>query len=993
LRLLLPLIFVLVFTGIEQVSAALPSNPEIAAVYCDPRAGSRQDLPRKIAVEIQTAGYATEFIGPDLLTNSASLLSRKFDLLVLPQARTLPVESMDAVKLYLRGGGRLMALGLPAWQSPVFAFGGRLLSSQEYQEAVNSQIADHLLADFGRDDLSQWRRSADLESTKTEVEMVADGPQKALHATIENLAGWSVLVSPLLTDPFAGGRTLTCFRARGAPDTTEMSVEWDETDGSRWIAVIDLGTEWKSYALTAEAFHFWESIPGRGRAGDHFDVRHAARLSVGLARSHSASPGAHHEYWIENLGTARSPFGDAPSPLTATAPQIDTLSPGWNFHPMHGRLTVATPNKLALLSPEKLQPPDENGNLPQAMHPRPSGVGFNQERPWRWQTLLEARSPEGDYRGALATLLVHCAGDFRGGIWACFTPENAAFYEQAPARHIIRQTAAAIRRGLFLREGGSEFFTAFEGQKFNLGGRAVNFGKTDQTNVILRITVKPKGGGAAVLRREWPLALPAGAERMAQEQWQPAQWPKDGLIVTTELSDNGRVIDRLEHELNMWRPKSRPEFVEERDGGFRLRGQPWKVNGVNYMPPTGLGTVFGDYFEYWLGTGGYDPEVIDRDLRRIKAMNLNVVSIFIDYDELSAQHLLDFLRRCEALGLHVNQSLRPGTPLDFRWEKIKSLIEFYHMAENDTIFAYDLAWEPEHRNEQKSYGRDWITWVTNRYGSVAQAEKGWGMPAPSLGAEGSLAVPPLRLLAQDGPWRILAADYRVFLDGELARKYGEARRLVRSIDPHHAVSFRMSEAGDPTLNSDQRLPYDFYGLTEAVDIWEPEAYGRIGDWNRVREGRFTTDYARLCNPRKPLMWAEMGYSVWNSSHAESAAKKLEFAGVYCDDFYRMMEQAGCDGVIFWWYPGGYRVNEISDFGIINPDGTDRPMTKVIRREGPVFLKAPKPPMPNFTITVDRDRDARGLFGIYQAVKKDYWQAIADGKIPALHWEKKPGQGK
>ena len=41
-----------------------------------------------------------------------------------------------------------------------------------------------------------------------------------------------------------------------------------------------------------------------------------------------------------------------------------------------------------------------------------------------------------------------------------------------------------------------------------------------------------------------------------------------------------------------------------------------------------------------------------------------------------------------------------------------------------------------------------------------------------------------------------------------------------------------------------------------------------------------------------------------------------------------------DGVAWWWYPGGYRVNERSDFGIINPDGTDRPVTKVIREFGP-----------------------------------------------------------
>jgi len=966
------------------------SNAPVAAVFLGDWPGAKPDLAREIATDIEAAGYATEFIGPDVLTNSARLLARQFDLLVLPHARSLPVASMDVVRNYLRGGGRMMALGLPAWESPTFNVNGKFLSKQECQQLIDGQVADRVLVDFAHEDLSKWKRSVEGAGTQTQVETAAVDGQKALHVTIDNMGRWNVLDGPPLQEPFADGRTLTCFRARGTRDTREMAIEWDEQDGSRWIATIDLGTEWKSYCLPPESFRFWESTAGRGGAGDRLDVRHAARLSVGLARSHNTLTGAHHEYWIGNIGTAHSPLAGLPPLDAVNAPQIDTLSPGWKFYPMHGPLQLAAPEGLALVSPIRLQPPDESG-LPLAIQPRPRGVGFNQERPWRWQPLLEARSPQGDYRGAMSTLLVHFDGEFRGGIWACFTPDSAAFYQQESARQLLRQTAAAMRRGLFLQEGGSEFFTVFDGQKFNLGARVVNFGKTDQGNLALRLTVKPKHGGANVFAREFPMDIAAGSTSTRMEQWQPTQWPEGGLIVTTELVQDGQVIDRLEHELNVWRPKPKPEFIEEHAGGFLLRGQPWKVNGVNYMPSTGIGVTGGDYFEYWLGKGAYDPEAIERDLRRIKSMNLNAVSIFIHHPSLQAQHLLDFLRRCDALGLHVNQSLRPGTPLDFQWEKMKDLIEFYHMAENDTIFAYDLAWEAEHLDEQNSYGRDWTAWVKNHYGSFAQAASAWGVPAPAVNRAGILAVPPLRELAQDGPWRILVADYRAFLDGVLDRKYGEARRLVRSIDPHHAVSFRMSEAGDPTLNSDRRLPFDFYGLARAVDIWEPEAYGRIGDWNQVREGRFEVDYARLCDPNKPVIWAEMGNSVWDKKRGEATPEKLEFAAAFYRNFYRMMGQSGCDGVFFWWYPGGFRANERSDFGIINPDGTDRPVTRVIREEGPAFLKAAKPPPPNDIITINRDRDARGLFGIYQAVKKDYWQAIADGKTPALQWAKVPGQ--
>ena len=203
----------------------------------------------------------------------------------------------------------------------------------------------------------------------------------------------------------------------------------------------------------------------------------------------------------------------------------------------------------------------------------------------------------------------------------------------------------------------------------------------------------------------------------------------------------------------------------------------------------------------------------------------------------------------------------------------------------------------------------------------------------------------------------------------------------------------MSNAGDPLYNWDAALPYDFYGLADAVDIWEPEAYGRIGDWPRVRAGDFTAAYARLCDADLPLMWAEMGYSVWDINRMAPDPQKLAWEARYYADFYRMMTESGADGVFFWWYPGGFRLGENSDFGIINPDGTDRPVTQVIRTEGPRFLKAPKPAAPNEVMLVNRDRDARGLYGIYQTVQEKFWKAMDSSRRPRLQWETHPGTAK
>ena len=83
--------------------------------------------------------------------------------------------------------------------------------------------------------------------------------------------------------------------------------------------------------------------------------------------------------------------------------------------------------------------------------------------------------------------------------------------------------------------------------------------------------------------------------------------------------------------------------------------------------------------------------------------------------------------------------------------------------------------------------------------------------------------------------------YRRFQDDLLSKRHAAARGLVRSIDTNHLISFRMRSAGDPDLRPD-RIDYDFKGVARSCDIMEPEAYGRSGDWKRIRRGKFTVDY-------------------------------------------------------------------------------------------------------------------------------------------------------
>ena len=116
-------------------------------------------------------------------------------------------------------------------------------------------------------------------------------------------------------------------------------------------------------------------------------------------------------------------------------------------------------------------------------------MGFEQGRPYRWEPLLGAYDAANrDYRGALGALVVNVEAPFRGSVWAVFTPAEASFYQQPVVTNCLRQTLSRMKRGVFLSEGGSEFFTVFAGQQFKAGARVVNFGREAVSN--LHVSVK-----------------------------------------------------------------------------------------------------------------------------------------------------------------------------------------------------------------------------------------------------------------------------------------------------------------------------------------------------------------------------------------------------------------------------------------------------------------------------------------------------------------------
>jgi hypothetical protein len=927
-----------------------------------------------------SAGYEVTCLSSTQLVDSPNLDA---DLLVLSDSSTIPAKSASTIEKFLRKGKNIIALNTPLWHSPTIRWGDRWVTTEKYEVAKANQLPEHVLFDFKNVDLSSLQESNHPDDTAS-YRKVPDGPggSYALHAIVDNHQGWNTLLSPDLKNPFPEGHTLTVFAAKGSSRTCQLEIEWMENDGSRWIAVIPLSTQWRWYVLQPSDFKYWPSNPNRGGKGDSFQPQNAKRLSFGLAFSHTGAIGGRHEYWIGPIGTSKLTSEYAEYLQARSIPALDILSPEYKFFEITNAVTIQARADQFLASIGRL-------SLPKSMyspHPRPRGAGFSKGALWRWIPLIDAKTKTGEWCGSPVSLLIHFEGPFKGGIWASFSIKDKNWYKTTGALKAIQEIASRMKNGIFLVDGGTNYYTYFEDQSIKAGLEAINLGMHHTTNMRGRIRLFDAVTKHTVFEREWTFDLEPGKRQSNFDTWHPPAWPSNGFRVTAELIKDGKIIDQVSHEVHVWRPKKEREFVVVKNGDFILNGKRWRPHGVNYMPSSGIGTEDAEYFEHWLGARSYDPEVIERDLKRIKDIGFNSVSIFLDRRYMESQNLLDFLRRLEKLGLKANLSLRPSMPMDHerQWPEIKPIIEYYRLRENDTIFAYDLTWEPMwgKHEDRKRWDSLWEKWVIEQYGSIENAEKDWGFPIPR-DANGKVTNPSSEQIERDGEWRRMVSAYRRFLDILVYKEYSAARRRVKSIDPNHLVSFRMANAGDPTMRWEGRLAYDWPYLAGAVDILEPEAYGRIGDWERVKAGWFEFEYARACAPHLPMIWAEMGCNIWVSAQNKPVPETLAYQAQFYKDFYKMMIYSGADGIFFWWYPGGFRVGENSDFGIINPDGSDRPVTKIIREYGPRFVKGPDAKKIDYWIEIDRDKRAEGIVGIYDEVQEEFWTAIANGHAPGL----------
>ncbi|MCQ2425651.1 MAG: DUF4350 domain-containing protein [Lachnospiraceae bacterium] len=915
------------------------------------------------------------------------------DLVIIEDASRTPAGTAEALTSFLHAGGRLLTLGGPAFTETVCRTDGEWISRsgylKKYVSALSGDSRFRILDTSDQTAVSSLRRtsnSPDNALTETVGDFGLAECKAELCVDVASLVRWEMLRCDF-TNPKKGLNAIGFF-AKGdrKTQTNSLYIEVSDSD-TRWFALVDVTGDWAYYMLSETDFRYWSG--NAEKKTQTLDMDDVKSFSIGFSFDARPIPPGHHVYSFAEPELFRA---DA-SVLPDVFPVIDCLTPAYEWYPVTNAasLTVCDSDTQPFLSEKELKVPSELVSC----IPGRQGKGFESGRAARFIPLIGITDEKGLHSGYAAWINVFSGetennGEIEGSVIGSFGAVSDDFYDAA-GLSAVAETAKALLNPVFLVEGGmtENIYVASDVRTVRFGGSCVDITKSGVDAAVTAALFGEDGRELAKVSASGR-DLKAAVNRI---QTVSGVCEIDGACpvrAVTELTAEGKVIDRIVHNVKYWAPKpvSERKYVTVEDGCFRRGGKIVNFFGVNYMPSYGSGEPVPKNFEKYVSDPAYDRDVIHNDLLHVRDIGFNAVSVFVYVDTIrETNNILDLITQCEELGIFVDLSIRPHAyPMShFSGEEVEELIKKLHFDEIDNIIAYDIAWEPKlgvnvEGSLRAGWDEDWRRWIDMQYGSAAHAEELWGVKAPRDAAGNLVSVPDTLLEGEAAPTAPMVAAYRRFVDDQVAKIFNEKLSYMRSFDPNHLFSFRMSVAGSPAIEP-SKYTYDFQSLASTIDFMAPEGY--MVNLCGAGQVLFANAYARYTNPGKPVVWKEYGAHVWSGSnfgdHHVSLARQADFYSVFLDAAFK-----SCTSALYcWFYAAGYRLREKTDFGVLNPDGSDRPGTAYLREYAPKFISQGKRRAAEVLIEVERDDHPSSLKGMNAAVGSRLAAAYENGQIAAF----------
>lgn len=948
-------------------------------IYLDDQfPGSSMKFNAELKQSITKAGFKVETINGSGLAEKLSEQTDSGTILVMPNSVYLPISAKESLQSFLKKGNHLFAVSGPALSMMAVNVNNKWLTKDDAKTALSSEQGGNIF-DFSRTDTSKWERNAGLQISPIDLKLEPSGQSgvaDALHVKIEKLSNWDLLLGKGIPVKFPEGTSATAFWAKGGPDTPELVFEWREKDNCRWMASVKLSTEWKRYVLLPDDFKFWSdgSPANRGGEKDHFNPANASHFSFGLAEGiPRQKTGIPHEFWIADVRGIK----DSSSGYDFTQPILESLSPQY-------KAFTSEINRVKDIGTDKSLP--ANTTIISPMW-RVLGLGMDSLRKWRFIPVMQGYDKSGEKRGIAAHLFLNNTGDYTGSVfgYAGFSQDYLEHNGFQVIPTIIRMMKR-IESGLFIANGGTDQFAYTEGEKPKYGAYIVNL--TDKP-ITVQYEVIITGGKAPYRFRNKKTVVPprnmasptvlAGACNL---DLQPGEY-----LVKTRLIRDAKVVDEIDYPFRMIKfgAVDEKQIVKTKGNDFYLDGKKWYPIGINYWPRSSNGCEDGEDSLFWLSPERYDPALVEEDLAIIEKLKMNVVSLTY-YNEAQSHPLMDFLERAKKHNIKVHIWLPGLHPLSHDFDLANKMIASAHLPESTAFFSYDLGWEVHtgYYDSRKKLDKDWQKWVVDRYGSIDSAIKDWGFKPETV--DGVLTGPKDDQLSNDGEWRVFVAAYRRFKDDFISMNYRLVRDDIKSLDKYHLMGSRSGWAGLGAMWAVPAFPFDIFSGAKHLDYMSPEGYAVYGDRNKFLEGGFDNAYCSYSSAGKPICWVEYGAGAVGINPFEFkdyTPEMLEDQRTYYQNMMRMTFETFANGSMGWWFPGGVRLGENSDLGLVRADGTIRPAAYEMTKAVEWFHRDTDIPKPDAYITLDRDKYITGYAGVRADNVQKYVDDFLAGKIPGI----------
>lgn len=919
------------------------------------------------------------------------------DLVLFVGADVVPSTAIKAMEAYLEKQGRVLFLGGPAFETVLYELDGKWYSLADYVHEQIEQIDDEqsevLLPLSDASFVKKHGRSTGHVANKYKVEVddfgLTEGDsENQLYHYVSNMESWDVLSFSNLSVRGKGYQLISFYAMPGDDHTPCFSLEIKDKQGARWYAnILFTSDDWTQYVLTPSDFTWWQDGASPQSETPNFDD--IVHVQIGFANSYRSLAAGAYSYYCSDITLYAADWN---MPTASSVPYIEGVSPLTELYPITNAANLETCDNQSFVT-------SRDYVLPESLiscHPGRQATGYDKGATARFIPLIRVTDEKGLHSGYAAWIHLLSSktgknGALEGAMIGTFGATSDDFYNADGIAAVV-ETARAMTAKAHLVDGGTTEYIYVSADTDTITAGATYISDDEKPEV--RIELLDGDTSLAVISSETTKAKSVANGLMTVSDTFSLANGKPTCAKVT-LSLNGKEIDSVTQTISYWeaKPESERSYIYAEDGYFKRNGEIISFFGVNYMPSYGCSEQDGTLFEHYISDAAYDPTTVAYDLQHIKDIGMNAVSVFCYYDYVKdCNNILDLVYQCEQMGIYVDLSIRSKAyPLSSYYsdEQVKTLVQRLHFHENDNIIAYDIAWEPRVGSYQatSSYiGRehwdaDWLQWILDNYGSVAHAELLWGTKIAKNGK--GIPVITDEILNNTGTkYQKAVAAYYAFLDEVIAADMQVHMADMQALAPNQMFSFRMSMSGS-TLRTSSMNPanmcFDFQSLASTMALMEPEGYALGTTEEAALQIMFANAYARYTKPNSPVVWKEYGRHVWTGSAngnfapddglLRGQAEYYRYALDYCLTSYT-------SGMFCWYYAGGYRIGEDSDYGILNPDGSDRPVTQLLREYAPRFISQGE--RQSMEVVAERDDYVGGLFGMFDAIKDELAAAYRDG---------------